>query len=255
MIRNMETWAQLMPLGKRKTVIIENADRMQDSARNAMLKILEEPPESTRFILLTTRRASMMSTVLSRSRVLTFKPRDEATTSLIIRRVFKGAPDSSPSTLQEFFDAKRPYSSSKARSHAERLTGLIVAECGIELAEWGIEGATCKDISTEIPRDDLLGSRIAIQECIDQIVAETGNFGSKDKAFSGSFVQLLQAMLDCFGSLLVDSDEHPSLLALVDEWSSLVRDAAKQATTYNRNPELLLRVLVDSCVNAYGVRT
>ena len=29
----------------KKTIIIENADRMQTSVRNALLKILEEPPE------------------------------------------------------------------------------------------------------------------------------------------------------------------------------------------------------------------
>ena len=255
MIRNMETWAQLKPLGRRKTVILENAERMQDSARNAMLKILEEPPESTRFILLTTRRASMMSTIVSRSRVLHFKPRDEATTKLIVRRVFKNDPQAAPETLQEFFDAKRPYSSSAARKHAELLTGLILANCD---AATNSTKLTEKGWKNPAPGTSLalveaaLDAKISIQECIDQIIVQTSSFGSKDKAFSGSFVQLLQAMLSCFAGLLVDSGENPLLLALVDRWSCLVRDASREVTTYNRNPELLLRVLVDSCIHILG---
>lgn len=237
MIRNMETWAQLAPLGRRKTVIIENADRMQDSARNAMLKILEEPPASVRFILLTSRRASMMSTILSRSRVLNFQPRNAAATKLIIRRVFKSEEETP--TLQDYFDAKKPYPSAKAHVHANLMTGLLLKSGG---AESRLHGAGALAMVREAG-----GSSMTIQELIDQIGSETGNFGSKDKSYAGSLVQFLRALQGSFAALLADSGQDPWLLALVERWSRLVRETAIQSMTYNRNPELLLKVLADSC--------
>ena len=56
-VRALEYWARLAPSGRRKTAIFENADLMLDASRNALLKILEEPPASVEFILLSTRRA------------------------------------------------------------------------------------------------------------------------------------------------------------------------------------------------------
>ncbi|HPB66458.1 MAG TPA: hypothetical protein PLW80_07845, partial [Spirochaetales bacterium] len=38
-VRAMEFWARLAPYGRRKTIIIEHADRMLDASRNALLKI------------------------------------------------------------------------------------------------------------------------------------------------------------------------------------------------------------------------
>ena len=49
------------------TLIIENADKMQEGSRNAMLKILEEPPEHVVFILATTELHKIPATVLSSS--------------------------------------------------------------------------------------------------------------------------------------------------------------------------------------------
>ena len=64
-IRNASAWARLKSSGGKKTIIIENADRMLESVRNALLKILEEPPEDTVFIFTTTRRTAVLTTFLS----------------------------------------------------------------------------------------------------------------------------------------------------------------------------------------------
>lgn len=61
-IRNFSAWAHLSSGNGKKVLIIENADAMADSARNALLKILEEPPADTMFILTTTRRGAMLPT-------------------------------------------------------------------------------------------------------------------------------------------------------------------------------------------------
>ena len=87
-VRRASAWVRLMPTGKKKVLIIENADKMQESARNAFLKILEEPPEYAVFILTTTRRAAIMPTILSRVRSYVFAERARDYQQAVIERVF-----------------------------------------------------------------------------------------------------------------------------------------------------------------------
>ncbi|MGI5090177.1 hypothetical protein GWP40_07225 [Treponema vincentii] len=88
-VRKASAWVRLMPVGKKKVLIIENADKMQESARNAFLKILEEPPEYTVFILTTARRAAVIPTILSRVRTYLFIERDTEHQQAVIERVFR----------------------------------------------------------------------------------------------------------------------------------------------------------------------
>ena len=215
MIRNMEVWAQLAPAGRRKTVIIENADRMQDSARNAMLKILEEPPETVRFILLTNRRASMMATILSRSRLYSFVPRDSAATALVLSRVFKS--DEMAPSIQAYFESRISFPPSIARVHAERFAGRILADMGESLAVGSFGRAIAQEAA-------LAGKSMA--QLLDELVEATGGFGSKDKSMAGSFVQFMRALLSVFSDLLKESAGEPAIVALVDRWSRLAREAA-----------------------------
>ena len=87
-VRNMEKWACIRADEGKKTVIIENADSMQVSVRNALLKILEEPPVDCVFILLTAHRSAIMETILSRVRTYNFKDRPLQVQQDVIRRVF-----------------------------------------------------------------------------------------------------------------------------------------------------------------------
>jgi DNA polymerase-3 subunit delta' len=51
---------------RRRVVIIDDADALQPSAQNALLKTLEEPPPSSMFVLVTSRPDSLLETVRSR---------------------------------------------------------------------------------------------------------------------------------------------------------------------------------------------
>lgn len=53
-----------------KVYILGNCQGMNESAQNAILKILEEPPQYAIFILTTTTKSAMLETVLSRSVVI-----------------------------------------------------------------------------------------------------------------------------------------------------------------------------------------
>ncbi len=59
--------------GKRRVVVIDEADTMMASSQNALLKTLEEPPPSSIFILVTTRPDMLLPTVQSRCPRLRFQ--------------------------------------------------------------------------------------------------------------------------------------------------------------------------------------
>ena len=87
-IRNMEEWAHIKTEEGRKVIVIENSDRMMTGARNALLKILEEPPSDCLFILLTSKRSAIMETILSRVRTYNFVSPSDDVQQTVIRDVF-----------------------------------------------------------------------------------------------------------------------------------------------------------------------
>jgi DNA polymerase-3 subunit delta' len=58
--------------GRRRVVIIDEADAMLSEAQNALLKTLEEPPASSMFVLVTSRPDELLPTVRSRCQRLRF---------------------------------------------------------------------------------------------------------------------------------------------------------------------------------------
>jgi DNA polymerase-3 subunit delta' len=55
-----------------RIVIIDQADTMGEAAANALLKTLEEPPSTTRFVLVTDRPDALLTTIRSRCQRITF---------------------------------------------------------------------------------------------------------------------------------------------------------------------------------------
>ena len=104
-IRKAAAWARMTVPDSKKCIILENAEKMQDSVRNAILKILEEPPEDAVFILTTARRGAIIPTILSRVRNYAFVERTKTQQNEIISRIFHvedNAFDSVNSFLSEF---------------------------------------------------------------------------------------------------------------------------------------------------------
>ncbi|MBI4126689.1 MAG: DNA polymerase III subunit delta' [Deltaproteobacteria bacterium] len=74
-IRTLTAQLQLHSLeGKAKVVIMDDVDRMTESAANALLKTLEEPPPSTYFFLVTPHPHRLVATIRSRCQGITFSP-------------------------------------------------------------------------------------------------------------------------------------------------------------------------------------
>jgi DNA polymerase-3 subunit delta' len=74
-IRDLLGTLSLRPLeGSQKVFIIDPADAMNDSSANALLKGLEEPPDDSHFILLSSSPQSLLLTVRSRCQTYPFAP-------------------------------------------------------------------------------------------------------------------------------------------------------------------------------------
>ena len=71
-IRNIRQDAYIAPNeGQRKVYIIKNAGDMSQQSQNALLKVLEKPPEYVVFILTCKSRSELLDTVLSRVQIFT----------------------------------------------------------------------------------------------------------------------------------------------------------------------------------------
>ncbi|HKO96646.1 MAG TPA: DNA polymerase III subunit delta' [Pyrinomonadaceae bacterium] len=74
-MRQIEREANYRPYeGKARVFIIDDADKLNDSSANALLKVLEEPPETSHIILLTSRPAMLLPTIRSRCQMIRFSP-------------------------------------------------------------------------------------------------------------------------------------------------------------------------------------
>jgi len=63
-------------LSQRKIYVVSEAEKLNSSSQNAMLKVLEEPPAYCTIILLCTRMENLLPTTKSRCRIIRFLPID-----------------------------------------------------------------------------------------------------------------------------------------------------------------------------------
>lgn len=80
-------FVSLQKWGQARIIIIDSAHLMNSSFANGVLKIIEDPPEQTYFILVTSHLASLLPTVRSRSQVFHFAPLDQDTLKRVLKQV------------------------------------------------------------------------------------------------------------------------------------------------------------------------
>lgn len=84
--RSVEEMIQFRALEARtRVVIVDDADTMNQSAANAFLKTLEEPPEDTTIILVSSRPDVLPQTIRSRCLRVTFRPLSIEDTAAVMR--------------------------------------------------------------------------------------------------------------------------------------------------------------------------
>ncbi|HEY4515795.1 MAG TPA: hypothetical protein VJH67_01255 [Candidatus Paceibacterota bacterium] len=144
--RALTDWALMKPIaGDRKVAVIDITSTFTTEAQNALLKLFEEPPQGTYFFLILPNTASVLSTLLSRVRIIQKEKESEINKKY---EVFM------PGTVAERFKIITPIIKSKDKERArefirflESKTTNIEAEKVIEAEKYlSSRGASMKMI-------------------------------------------------------------------------------------------------------------
>ena len=126
-IRRASVWAHMKSVSGKKIFIIENAERMQESVRNALLKILEEPPEDMVFILTTSNRGAVMPTILSRVRTYNFTERSVSQQKEVVQRVFHASGEEVNLLINDYLQLFLPVKPSEIKRSAVSYFNYLMA--------------------------------------------------------------------------------------------------------------------------------
>lgn len=86
-VRSLLLTAQQRPtLGKWQIIIIDQAEKLNKNAANALLKMLEEPPSQTVWILISASGETLLPTIKSRAQIVTFAPLNKTQTAQVLER-------------------------------------------------------------------------------------------------------------------------------------------------------------------------
>jgi len=245
-IRRASYWCRLAPNGRRKTLIIENAENMRDEARNSLLKLLEEPPSSVCIVLTAKRREAVMPTILSRLRPYRFLKRSAQSEKDVIRRVFQDE----GSNLNEYLDSFLPQSTEKLHP--------LAAWFIVSLARLGIISAKKKGIE-QIPEIlNELGSRYALdaEKCgyerslktaaiVKTVVSGSNNFEES------SFSRFMKICLDMIGEVTKNAKDH-QFAVYNDIFRKYFNEAVTAVDVLNINSTIALEALVYKLKTALG---
>lgn len=245
-IRRAAYWSRLAPTGRRKTLVIENADRMQEGARNSLLKILEEPPETVSIVLCAQRREAVLPTILSRLRPYRFLKREADDEREIIRRVFRDAPEVEAADekrhsglVSAYLDSFLPQSHEKLYPLSAFFVASLARAAALSLKRNGVNtipaelsalGALCAPIAEAAG----FGRAVSAREVIGTVLAESGNFDDR------SFSRFLRSVLDLAAQSLREGTGGPHSIAHNDIWRQAASAAEAAAGIWHQAPALVL---------------
>ena len=211
-VRNMEQWACIKADEGKKTIIIENAERMQVSVRNALLKILEEPPADCVFILLTTQRNAIMQTILSRVRTYNFKERPLPVQKEVIQRVFHN--DYFTGEISEYLLTYLPVPATKLRENAKTFVN-------------GIFHNNIPDCDTVVKDNQQFEPRVELKIFLNGI-AQTFRPLMNTQAGSEACAEAVKVLRECYENVTLYNQSVKAALEV------LIRDLSKINVMYGR---------------------
>ncbi len=210
-VRKVAFWAHTSGPGKRKIVVFENADTMLESSRNALLKLLEEPPGDCYFILTAKQKGSIIPTVLSRVRPYHFTPRSPEASRDVLKKIFR-EPSDDYATLKEYFLA------------------------------WGnLDPVLLRNITGKWI-DHLLTGTAEVER--DPLVSEIVHL-SEEKGYASLFIEeLITRMRSCFSPEEGRERIDPRLLRRIEAWRNLLHESYYRMETYNQRPSLIIEQML-----------
>lgn len=185
-----------------RIAIVDSVDDLQREGANALLKVLEEPPERTLLLLVTNAPGRVLPTIRSRCRRLLLRPLDEAD----VARAVAGAAgrDAGGSDVE---DAARAAAGSVARALA------LLDEEALALRQRVLE------LIAQLPDPDPL----ALHALGDAL-------GGSDPQTLDTFMDLVNGWLS--GQLATAVQSKPKMARVAETWDKVNR-AAREVEAYN----------------------
>ncbi|HTP58174.1 MAG TPA: hypothetical protein VMM82_04600 [Spirochaetia bacterium] len=210
-IRKLASWAHVTAGESKKVAILENVDRMQDSARNALLKLLEEPPESVHIIALSTRRAAIIPTILSRLRPYAFEQRGPEEESDVLGRIFREEPG--------HFDGLRPFFLAWKEINPEKLRQLSRRFLETVASSEEQDGDVLAELAEILPPD---------------------RRSSRERNQKEAVVSFLEELVLQLQEPLRSGTVG---LEVLEGWADAVRESLMRIETFNMNPSTVTEAL------------
>jgi DNA polymerase-3 subunit gamma/tau len=255
-IRRAAYWSRLAPAGKRKILLIENAGKLQEAARNSLLKILEEPPDTVTVIISTERRQHIMPTMLSRLRPYRFLKRDRDKECEVIRRVFRDGNFDRFSGLSAYLNS---FMQSTGGLHPGARTGsnglpdsaelpaaaffiaCVARSAAVSLKRKGAGipaplnalGSLCA------PLAETAGFKKAVSagDVCNEIIEKSAGFENL------SFSQFIKTSLELVSLALRRAGVESGSILYNDIWRKHASQAESAVSVFNQNPALALEAL------------
>ena len=185
-IRKAAYWSRLAPLGKKKHIIMENAEKMQEGAKNSLLKILEEPPPYLSIVLTSSRPMILLPTMLSRLREYRFAKRKTEEEKEVLSRIFREKQTAADS-IESYFASFLPVKSDALYA----LSAFFAASVAAEAVREGRRAYSTGQMKAGVQNIDTSAVLIDFGKYTAHI-AETGAMGRP----AGNAKDALQKVLD-----------------------------------------------------------
>ena len=245
-IRKAAYWCRMAPLGRHKCVIIENAENMQEGAKNSLLKILEEPPAQLTIILTSSSPMILLPTIVSRLREYQFTRRSAEAQSEILNRIFRENPNKIAVTIESYLTSFLPVNSETLYSLGAFFISSVVS------APYIPKTALVSDLKTftsSLAREGGMGLPAAdCKTTVAKIMTSAEHF-----EIPGLFKRFLLQCCTVLSDWLISYDkDRVSAKELsmertlcAEHWNKELNQSLMEQETFNISPELVLEGLFE----------
>jgi DNA polymerase-3 subunit gamma/tau len=244
-IRRASWWSRLAPLGRHKCIVLENAEYMQDGAKNALLKILEEPPPRVTLVLTSSRPMGLLPTMLSRLRDYRFVKRSPMAEEEVISRIFRG-PAAYTEGLESYLGSFLPLKTGNLHALGAYLASSVAAEAVRELRR------RMKEIPpvlvelgkffTPLAEAEGMGRPAAdFKTLLAKIFADTGNF-----EIPGLFPQFFRELGALISLWLRSGRGSPEKALCAAAWRREINRSLVEADSFNISLPTVLERFLDA---------
>lgn len=145
-----------------RMVMISQAEAMNVQAQNALLKMLEEPPQTTFFILLSVKTDLLLPTIVSRCRTIRFKPLSSKTIAQRLIKEYQIDPGLAR-IASETLDSDLNAILTRLRPPQDKKSGAKENSSWIKKREWLLKNLTAMIQSKQdpLPRGLMLSQKLS----------------------------------------------------------------------------------------------